>query len=165
LPFGKGKRFAIGNRGADFVLGGWSTTGILTLQGRLPFSPLLGIDRSGAGVLQDRPDQIGDPNAIDNRTPDKYFNTGAFALQPAGTFGNAHRDGIRGPNFYQFDSSLIKSFQVRESQQIEFRAELFNLFNHPNFKLPNRIFGTADFGQVFSAYDAREIQLGLKYTF
>jgi hypothetical protein len=165
LPFGKGKRFAIENRGVDFLLGGWSTTGILTLQGRLPFSPLLGIDRSGTGVLQDRPDQVGDPNAIDNRTPDKYFNTAAFALQPAGQYGNAHRDSIRGPNFYQFESSLIKSFKVRESQQLEFRAEFFNLFNHPNFKLPNRIFGTADFGQVFSAYDAREIQLGLKYAF
>ncbi|HXN25022.1 MAG TPA: TonB-dependent receptor [Candidatus Dormibacteraeota bacterium] len=165
LPFGKGRKFAIENRAWDFFFGGWSTTGILTLQGRLPFSPLLGIDRSGTGVFQDRPNQVGDPNAIDKRTPDKYFNTAAFALQPAGQFGNAGRDTIRGPNFYQFDSSIIKNFKVRESQQFEFRAEFFNLLNHPNFKLPNRIFGTADFGQIFSAYDAREIQFGLKYSF
>ncbi len=108
---------------------------------------------------------MGDPNAISNRTPDHFFNTAAFALQPAGQFGNARRDTIRGPNFYQFDASLIKAARLTERQQIEFRAEFFNLPNHTNFKLPNRIFGTPDFGQVFSAYDSREIQFGLKYSF
>jgi len=165
LPFGRSGKFNIDNRVLKFLLGGWATTGILTLQGRLPFSPLLAIDRSGTGVFQDRPDQVGDPNAISDRTPDKFFNTAAFALQPAGQFGNAHRDTIRGPNFYQFDASMIKAAKLTEAQQLEFRAEFFNLINHPNFKLPNRIFGTPDFGQVFSAYDPREIQFGLKYSF
>ena len=165
LPFARGGNFAGGNRVLKFLAGGWATTGILTLQGRLPFSPLLAIDRSGTGVLQDRPNQVGDPNSISNRTPDKYFNTGAFALQPAGQFGNAGRDTIRGPNFYQFDASMIKTTKLTEAQQLEFRAEFFNVINHPNFKLPNRIFGTPDFGQVFSAYDPREMQFGLKYSF
>ncbi len=161
---GHGRRFDLSKAG-NAIFGGWTTTGILTLQGRVPFSPLLAIDRSNTGVLQDRPDQVGDPNAISNRTPDHFFNTAAFALQPAGQFGNARRDTIRGPNFYQFDASLIKAARLTERQQIEFRAEFFNLPNHTNFKLPNRIFGTPDFGQVFSAYDSREIQFGLKYSF
>lgn len=166
LPFGPGKRWAnnLSGLGARLVEG-FSFSGIITIQSRLPFSPQLGIDRSGTGVNQDRPNAIGDPNAIGNRTPDQFFNTGAFALQNAGLYGNAGRDTIRGPNLHDVDFSILKTTRVGEGRQLEFRAESFNLLNRPNFKLPNRIFGTPDFGKIFSAYDAREIQFGLKFVF
>ncbi len=166
LPFGPGKALASGVTGAaKHLVEGWSVAGIITVQSRLPFSPLVPFDRSGAGTNQDRPDVVGDPNRIDRRTPDRFFNTDAFVLQPAGRFGNAGRNIIRGPNFRDVDFSVLKLTKIAESKQLEFRVESFNLLNQANFKQPNKTFGTADFGRVFSAQDAREIQFGLKFIF
>jgi hypothetical protein len=166
LPFGPAKRWMGGTRGAAaHIFGGWSLTGIQILQSGVPFSTILGTDRSGSGALQDRPNAVGDPNAISDRTAAALFNTAAFALQPAGQFGNAGRNTIRMPGFYNTDFSVIKSTKLTESQRIEFRAEFFNLFNTTHFNLPNRVFATADFGKVFSAQSPRNIQFGLKYVF
>ncbi len=166
LPFGPGKRWAGGTSGAAArLLGGWSLSGIEIMQSGVPFSPIVGSDRSGSGALQDRPNAVGDPNAISNRTAAQLFNTVAFALQPAGQFGNAGRNTIRMPSYFNTDFSIIKSTKLTEAQRIEFRAEFFNLFNTTHFNLPNRTFGTADFGKVFSAQSPRNIQFGLKYAF
>lgn len=165
LPMGPGKRFANISGAAGRLLGGWQLAGIVVVQGGTPFSPLVPFDRSGTGGFQDRPDQIADPNKVDKRTPERFFNTSAFQLQPAGRFGNAGRNTIRGPGFATFDLSLIKNTSIDERHVLQFRAEFFNLFNRVNFNLPNRTFGTPDFGVVFSAKDAREIQFALKYIF
>lgn len=166
LPFGRGKSYANQATGiAGHLVSGWSTTAVIILQGGTPFAPILAIDRSGAGVRQDRPDLVGDPNAVSDQSVDRWFNTDAFVLQPAGQFGNAGRNIIRGDGYQNVDFSVLKSTSLTERQRLEFRAEFFNLFNHPSFKLPNRVFGSADFGQIFSATDSREIQFGLKYIF
>jgi len=102
----------------------------------------------------------------DKRTPDQWFNTAAFSTPAPFTFGNAGRDIIPGPGNIVFDLSLLRRFHPRESQSIEFRAEFFNAFNHPNFGIPGPYpdFGPF-FGKILSTGEPSRIQLALRYDF
>jgi carboxypeptidase family protein/TonB-dependent receptor-like protein len=104
--------------------------------------------------------------------PGNQFNPNAFAAAPAGTFGDLPRNFGRGPGFTQFDFSVIKNTQVNERLRIQFRAELFNIFNHPNFTNPDGDLLDATFGQSTSTIGslvgigaARQVQLALKLLF
>ena len=91
--------------------------------------------------------------------------------EPAiGTYGNSPRDLLRGPGFFNLDYSLIKSFRIhygplKETQKIDFRAEFFNIFNHPNFNNPSGGSSSSQFGQITGAGSPRVIQFALKYIF
>jgi hypothetical protein len=159
LPFSS-SRAAI-----DRLVGGWDISWALTLQSNTPFSPIVPTDRSGSGGFTDRPDQIGDPNDIGERTPAQFFNTSAFRLQAPGTFGNAGRNTINGPDFKVLDLAVLKNIAIRQGHRLQLRVEVFNALNHVNFLLPNRNFGTPQFGTVTAARDARSIQFGAKYIF
>jgi hypothetical protein len=172
LPFGKGRRYLADDGWVSTVLTGWETHGILTLQSGRPFTVALlsDIDNSGTGrsILgfgaNDRPNVVGNPE-ISNPTPDRWFNTAAFAFPPPGTFGNAGRNILNGPGFQNFNASLMKNTGLTESVSLQFRAEVFNLFNHPNFNLPDNFLGSPTFGRISSARDPRHIQFGLKLLF
>ena len=116
---------------------------------------------TGDGGSQDRPDLIGDVNH-GPKTPQQWFNTAAFARPPQYTFGTAGRNLITSPGINNSDFSISKNFKVLETGRLQFRSEIFNIFNHPNFDAPNATFGTARFGQISSAQDARELQFGVK---
>ena len=134
--------------------------------GRRAVQVNLGVDRAniGAGSAQ-RPDQLRDPNlASDERTPERWFDTSAFALPAAFTFGSAPRNSVRGPDYVNLDFALAKTWPLGGSQ-LEFRWETFNLLNRTNFDLPDRIFGNANFGRIFSAKSPREMQFGLRLSF
>jgi Carboxypeptidase regulatory-like domain/TonB dependent receptor-like, beta-barrel len=154
------------------LVNGWETFGILTLQSGRPFTVALlsEIDNSGTGrsILgfgnNDRPNLIGDPE-LSNPTPDRWFNTAAFAFSAPGTFGNAGRNILDGPGFQNFNVSLVKNTAFSETVNLQFRAEAFNLFNHPNFNLPDNFLGSPTFGRISSARDPRHIQFGLKLLF
>ena len=146
------------------TLGNWQVNGIITLQSGLPISPVLGFDNSNTGNFQDRPDTIGNPND-GPRSPTEWFNTGAFALPAPFSFGNTGRNTIDGPDIKTFDFSLFKNFNFTESKALQFRAEFFNLFNHPNFDPPGVTFGTPSFGVIGGSADPREIQFALKFVF
>jgi len=81
------------------------------------------------------------------------------------SFGNAGRNSIIGPPLKKSDLSLQKFFAVREGQRLQFRAEMFNFTNHPNFFLPGGRVDLASGGKIGQAYAPRVIQLGLKYLF
>lgn len=165
LPFGRGKAMGSGmSRAWDYLVGNWQLSSKIILQGGRPFTARLQSDRSGTGAFQDRPDQIGDPNEFES-SPERFFNTEAFVLQPQGRFGTAGRNTIVGPGFATVDLGIFKRFPTFENQHFEFRAEIFNLLNRTSFDLPNRNFESPDFGAIFSAKDARTIQLGFKYIF
>jgi hypothetical protein len=93
-------------------------------------------------------------------------------LPAAGTFGNSPRNGVYGPQFTQFDSSLIKNTPLSDGRSIEFRAEFFNMFNHPNFAQPDSTYISptdTSFGQIYSTFGStiglgtsRQIEFGLK---
>jgi hypothetical protein len=168
LPFGAGKRYFGGTKGAaNGLVGGWELSGIGTFESGRPFTVLISQDRSNTGGSSiDRPILIGNPNQIaGGQTPDHWFNTAAFALPAFGTEGNVGRNTLVGPAFHEFDFSLIKNTSIREGKNVQFRAEIFNLLNHPNFDLPNNTIDSAQAGGIFTAEASRQIQLGLKFIF
>lgn len=172
LPFGKGRTFLAGDGVVPNILTGWQTFGIVTLQTGRPFTVALlpDIDRSNTGRstlgfgANDRPNVVGDPELSD-QTPDRWFNTAAFAFQPFGSFGDAGRNILDGPDFANFNVSLLKTTRIVEGLDMQFRAEAFNLFNHPNFNLPDNFLGSPSFGRILSAGSPRHIQFGVKLLF
>ena len=169
LPFGAGRRWLTGGAAAA-ILGGWQVNGILTLQGGQPFTPVLGIDNSNTGQLQDRPNLVGDPYAAggtcaETRTADCWVNPAAFAQPAQFTFGNAGRNSLRGPGYKNVDLSLVKNARMSGARQLQFRIEAFNLLNTVNYDNPNRTALTANFGKIFTAGPPRQVQLGLRFMY
>ncbi|MGA8406992.1 MAG: TonB-dependent receptor [Candidatus Acidiferrales bacterium] len=104
--------------------------------------------------------------------PGNQLNAGAFTAAPAGTFGDLPRNAARGPGFTQFDFSVIKTTPITERFKIQFRAELFNIFNHPNFVNPDGDLLDTSFGRSSSTIGslvgigtARQVQFALKLFF
>ncbi len=151
------------------VAGGWETNGILTLESGRPFSVVSGRDNSQSGINGDRADVVGNP-LLDFGRPrgqliDRYFNPAAFAQNPAGTFGNSGRNILRDPGVAVVDFGAIKNFQMTESHRLQFRAEVFNLFNRVNLGRPNANQSSNTFARITSAGSPRVIQMALKYSF
>jgi Carboxypeptidase regulatory-like domain len=172
LPFGKGKSL-LGNSGlATTLLTGWQTYGVITLQTGRPFTVALlpEFDNSNTGVSNlgflgnDRPNLTGQAK-LDNPTPERWFNTAAFAIPSFGIFGNSGRNILDGPSYKNVNFSIVKNTAIREAATIQFRTEFFNLFNHPNFGLPDNFVGSPSFGRLVSADSPRRIQFGLKLLF
>jgi hypothetical protein len=147
------------------VFGQWQAGGGFTAQSGAPFTVNLASDQAniGAGPAQ-RPDSSGNPND-GPRTPSQWFNTSVFSLPVLYSFGNAPRNAVIGPGLEEFDLSLQKSIPLKERAKLQFRAEAYNLLNHPNFNIPNRIAFTPNFGSISSAMDSRQLQLALKLAF
>ncbi|MDX6611857.1 MAG: hypothetical protein QOD75_1043 [Blastocatellia bacterium] len=172
LPFGKGREWLADSGWISTILTGWQSSGIVTLQSGRPFTVALlsEIDNSGTGrsILgfgaNDRPNVVGNPT-LSSRTPGQWFNQSAFSFPARGTFGNAGRNILDGPGYQNVNASLVKNTALGENINLQFRAEVFNLFNHPNFNLPDNFLGSPTFGQITSARDPRHLQFGLKLLF
>jgi hypothetical protein len=138
--------------------GGWSMNAIWTLQGGRPFTVLLN-PFTGA-----RPDSVpGVDWRHEDQGPDHWINPAAFSV-PAGTSGNLGRNTVRGPGLRNLDLSLVKAQSIGEGR-LELRVEFFNIFNHPNFSLPNPVMGPT-LGLISSTSSPeRQIQLGAKFSF
>ena len=104
-------------------------------------------------------------NPYGNKTVSSYLNPNAFALPAMGTLGNMGVASVPGPGYWQFDAALSRTFQVREAQKIEFRAEAFNLTNSFQMMDPDTTLNSNTFGQVLSSRDPRIMQFALKYFF
>jgi len=171
LPFGRGKRFLRYGIGSK-VLGGWETSGIVTGQSGFPFTLNLRGDTAGVGAgtggIFVRPNAVMGASwqlSGDQKSTARYFNTAAFTMPAAGTFGNVGRNTVIGPAFVNADLVLARYVRVTENWKLQFRAEFFNAFNHPNFNLIGRIVNDPTFGQVLSQFDPRQLQFGIKFTF
>ncbi len=183
LPFGKGRKLASDIPTAlDYAIGGWRLTLINTMTSGLPvnltYNPAAAFQVSTAPTY--RPNLTGSALIGDPKDPNAYLSlTGATSpTDRSQPFGNAPRNPVRGPNFFQADLGLHKSFPVwRENTKLEFRMEAFNLFNRTNFTTPsgnvtgirrdaqgNPIAG-GSYGVITSTYPAREIQFALKLYF
>ena len=169
LPMGSGKRLLGNAQGiGSFLVSGWQISGITTFQTGPPITVRLSQDISHTGVTgADRPNQIAKaalPRG--ERTIDRWFNTAAFTVPQSGTFGNAGRGTITGPGQYNWDVSVMKNTLFGDGKNVQFRAEMFNIANHPQFFLPERNASSARFGKIFeTALFSRQIQLGLKLIF
>src|SRR5262249_48652681 len=149
LPVGQGKRFQLGPSWANTALGNWQTNLILTKQTGLPFTPTLASPVANAGGS--RPDRVGS-GAISDATVTHWFDTSlnttgsAWATPAIYTYGNSGRNVLRGPGRTNLDFSVFKQFPLAERLRLQFRGEFFNLFNHPQFDLPNAAVGSPSAG-------------------
>ena len=156
-----------GGGGIAGALGsGWQINGIVTLQSGAPFTVNLGTDRAniGSGPAQ-RPNVTGDPNALANPGATQWFDTSVFSLPAQYTFGNSGRNTVLAPGYADVDLGVQKQVVLARRARLEIRWEVFNLLNHVNFDVPNRIAFTPNFGRVFSAQPARQMQVGAKIAF
>ena len=157
------------------ILGGWGLSGIISYSSGAPLTVTTsGVDPAGLGFLGPsaaggRPDASANPNTAATHSIDKFFDTSVFSLVPNGTIaaGNSGRGQVIGPGIERWDVAFIKNFRLHwEATSLEFRGEMFNVFNHTNFNALGTAFTTAStFGKVTSAHDPRTVQLGLKFDF
>jgi hypothetical protein len=164
-------------RGLPRWLGqGWQLNGLTEMRGGLPFNVTCGCDPLRVNQFSSRADfspggEPFQPSPI--VIPDRQLNIGAFMAPPTGRIGNVARGAFRGPAVFNWDFSIFKKFRFRETQELQFRAEFFNVFNTPQFNLPgSNIASAANFGRSTSTLTTvsnfgtqRQIQFGLRYNF
>jgi hypothetical protein len=160
LPFGNGRTGLPG-----VLMTGWQVNAIAALQTGQTFTiqNSSARDNTGSG---DRPNVVADPYSTP-QTPNQWFNTAAFAAQPLYTVGNVGRNTRFGPPMRDVDFSMFKNFQLKENTALQFRAEFFNILNHPNLGAPASSLGASNFGVISSTgnYLPRNIQIALKLLF
>jgi hypothetical protein len=159
-----------------WLFGGWQLNGLTEMRTGLPINVTCGCDplrvnqfNSRADYRPGGPPPRPDPVVI----PDRQLNIGAFMAPPPGRTGNVARGAFRGPAIYNWDFSLFKNFRFLETREVQFRAEMFNIFNTPQFNLPgSNIASQANFGvstgtlnTVSNFGTQRQIQFGLRLTF
>jgi hypothetical protein len=188
------------------IVNGWSTSDIFSFRTGFPFTPSLSTNRSGTGINGfasgiDRPDLVPGrtissiTNGVSTQsgvdpcptagqklgTPNLWYDPCAFELGPVGELGTFPRDALRGPHQSELDFSLVKDTALRflgESGSLQFRADMFNVFNHPNLGMPSLAVlsgkvadtvetapATAGTISTTGVSTSRQIQFGLKLMF
>jgi hypothetical protein len=182
LPFGE-KVWRLQNTKLNYLLAGWELSGIATAQSGAPWTAYISGDVSHT-EQQDRPNWSGSNPYPAHQTVHQWVygltlpdgSPGPFSTPAPYHFGSAGRDILNGPGLGCWDFSLIRIFRLTESKNLEFRAEMFNILDSPNFVTPNNDVASPTFGQIFNTVqpiaglpsggpgDARELQLALKLT-
>jgi len=191
IPFLKNRPGFVGH-----AFGGWQVNNIISLRGAFPWTPYCSpsssaggsssCDFNGDGIRNDRPNQpsFGNSSAHDRAAfepdhPNENLSASAFlacSVSPNRTCSNWHgpydgnlgRNTFRGPNFQTVDLSIFKNFKISEHDNLQFRAEGFNIFNRTNLQMPTAQMtgsGSTHFGQSTATYFPREIQFALKFIF
>jgi hypothetical protein len=178
LPFGRNRRWLndIG-AAANAILGGWTISGINTMASGEPrtlqYTPaaafqVSAISQDFRGANNYRPNVVGDPYGDKNSTTN-YLNrdTVLIPTDPSQPFGNAPRNNVYGPWYWNVDFVAAKEFAIPLGSQTraQFRFEAFNLLNKTNFRAPNANRSAGNFGTITSTWDARQMQLGFKLLF
>ncbi|HMD34467.1 MAG TPA: TonB-dependent receptor [Vicinamibacterales bacterium] len=173
LPFGKGKRWGGSMSPAlDAIVGGWDIAGInmITSGEMVTFtytpsaaSQVSAITNDFSGANNYRPNITCDPYAA-SPSNSGWFNPACVTAptDPSQPFGNAPRNDVRGPNFWQFDAAATKNLPLGNSVRLQVRLEAFNLFNRVNFTPPAANRSNTSFGTITSTFDPRQVQLGVK---
>jgi hypothetical protein len=179
LPFGKGKQYGADWAPAiDYIIGGWQWNNIITLQSGTPF------DLNYPGSPQDRPDITGPISVKIDHATGQGIISGDFSTPPTDPttgyytqLGNLGRNALFGPGFHSWDTGMMKDFTMRERFKLEFRADVFNLLNHPQFQngsfqqnlstAPPPVNGiiTTTNPAVTRLSSERELQLAVRITF
>jgi hypothetical protein len=164
IPFGKS---LTGVEGA--LLKGWAMNTAGSWQTGIPFSVSLasGVGIAGTGFTSTNPDQIG-TGRLSNPTKANWFNQASFIAQTPGTIGNERPNQLFGPRLTRTDFSIFKDFAVTERVKMQFRTEIFNLFNHAEFNTPAATLNRTGVGQITSLSNnsiPRQIQFAFKFTF
>ena len=173
LPIGPGKWIHPSSTWVNVFAAGWTVGAISEIHSGTALSVIDSTNNTGSYSDGVRPNLVGNPNDLSGSRPraqrtHEWFDTSAFAQNPAFTFGNAPRTFGRGPALATTDASLLKDFKIAEISTLQFRAEALNVFNHANLANPNTQFGNGAFGQVTalqSGNQSRILQLALHLAF
>jgi hypothetical protein len=143
----------------------WEVAPIINIQSGAPFTPTDGgKDISLSGQLQDRPNVVL-PGNVYEHTQAAWFNQAAFQVQPTGTFGNAGRFSLVAPGSINWDMAVSRNFPFKERYKVTFRADFFNIMNHPNWNAPTASISSGQFGQITTFSSPRIIQMAMKFYF
>lgn len=162
LPFGRGKTFGNDAPGAlNYIIGGWQWNNVIQLASGTP------LDISGGGGANGRPDYHG--GCQTNASWHVWIScpAGAFTT-PAGLVGDLPRNAFPGPGTRTWDTSLVKNITFRDRVTTQLRAQVYNLFNTPQFQNPDTNYNNGDFGQLINARIAppnREFELAVRVSF
>jgi hypothetical protein len=166
LPFGRGRRL-LRNGWGGTMAGGWSIGAVFTAQSGGPVTVATQQNTTNAfsaGAL--RANVLRDPNLpAGQRTLARWFDTGAFEQPVPYTFGNQGVGLIRADGQINLNLTVSRNFRVTERVKLQFRAEGFNVANHPDFRTPDRVFEGPGFGIVSAARPARQMQLGMRLEY
>lgn len=174
LPFGRGRKFAAGSRALDLLIGGWTVSGQASFVTGFPVW-LSSTGNSGVGSSRLRPNSTGRSAKLEGTVQSRlrnYFDTSAFTVPAAFTFGNTSRTlpDVRAPGRRSYDLAVSKSFLIKEPLSLQFRAETFNLTNTPYFGGVNRIgtnpgnnLGSGNFGVIEDSTGERQVQFSLRF--
>jgi len=174
LPIGRGKTWGGGMSPAlDAFVGGWEIAGINTITpGEMvtfTYTPAAAFQVSAitndfSGANNYRPNLTCDPYPTSGQSITNWFNASCVSLptDPSQPFGNAPRNNVRGPNFWQVDFAASKNVTITSQMRLQLRLEAFNLLNRDNFTPPAANRSASNFGTIISTFDARQLQLGVK---
>jgi hypothetical protein len=165
LPFGRGNAYLTSGLGSA-IAGGWSLAGIYQFESGIPFTPILGTDNANAGNTS-WPNRVCNGN-ISNPKVSAWFNTSCFVTPAQYQFGNTGRNVLIGGRLDNLDMSIHREFPlpIKRETNLQFRAEAFNVLNHPQFAQPGSALGTSTFGVVTATSQTnRVLQLGARMTF
>ncbi len=171
LPFGKGRGY-LTEGAASHLLGGWRVSGLSNMRTGRPFTIFASANNGLVGNRGGLANALGDclrdgslPSG--DRNVDRWFDTSAYAVPTPARLGSCGRNTLDGPGLVNFDFSLARAFEYfGEGRRLEFRWELFNLFNTPQFGLPSNNLSSGDVGRISSlAGDPRVMQFALKFVF
>jgi hypothetical protein len=162
------------------IASSWAFSTIFQIRSGQPLMPMIGSDQAYNGLgysqaatpIPQRPNQVLAKVAASNRGQScvpgpcvSWFNPAAVALPAAGTYGNMGVGSLRGPGFWEWDQSMSRKFQIAEGQEVEFRAEAFNVTNSVRLGNPDTSMSTGMFGRITSSMGPRIMQFALKYIF
>ncbi len=141
----------------------WQISTIVSARSGIHFNALTGVDNALSGAANQRPDLAGDPYV---KKGNQWLDPAAFRSPAAGAYGNLEANGLVGPNWFNVDLGLVRSFRIGGERQVQFRLEAFNVLNRVQRGLPVASLNAPNFGVITStAGDARILQLALKYVF
>ena len=182
LPFGPGRSYLNQPGILSTIARDWELTSVALARTGFPVNVL--VNRSSASVpdgnnTDQRPDLVPGVSVTPagGKSIGEWINTAAFAVPAAGTFGDAPRNNVRGPGAWQIDFGVAKSIPLSERAHLEFRSEFFNIFNHPQYGLPQATFAVPGFGSITQTVNTttpvspigsgtpREIQFALRFAF
>ena len=182
LPFGPGRSYLNQPGILSTIARDWELTSVALARTGFPVNVL--VNRSSASVpdgnnTDQRPDLVPGVSVTPTggKSIGEWINTAAFAVPAAGTFGDAPRNNVRGPGAWQIDFGVAKSIPLSERAHLEFRSEFFNIFNHPQYGLPQATFAVPGFGSITQTVNTttpvspigsgtpREIQFALRFAF
>jgi hypothetical protein len=149
---------------ARAVASNWQLSPIVKVKSATFFTVTSGVDRALSATPNQTPDQIGNPYPA-NQSVRNWITASAFSLPVLGSYGTLGHNNLKGPGSFQIDAALSRTFQIREKQTVQLRAEAFNILNHANFNPPVATLNSGSFGQIQSALDPRILQFALKYVF